>query len=242
MDKKGTGRFQRPVFTVIARKSGSLNKLNAGGFSLSKSGLSNLSDTGFVLTWLSDLNLLSDEIALKSFVFFNNRQNSDGSWNEVEYDDLLKVPEWKESGNIRSVLYQSANTMFWLYKFYNKAGCIDKGMKFLEMNYSKENTYLHTKWLFISLLSKKYSWESKNTKNLVNEIIKDIPENIPSSAITWMLWSFSVYGIPKGIENIIRIIKRIPQDKDGGISSEDGETYRVNATIERIKVLKYYGV
>ena len=37
------------------------------------------------------------------------------------------------------------------------------------------------------------------------------------------------------------VIRSIIQSEDGGIDGEDGTSYRVHATLERIKVLKYYG-
>lgn len=211
-----------------------------GGFSLSRNGLSNLSDTGFVLTWLSDLDLLSNEITLNCFSFFCKMQNDDGSWKEIEYEKGIDIPEWKESTSIKSVLYQTANTMFWLYKYSNNTDCINNGINFLERNYSRENAYLHTKWLLTAILSKKYSWSHEIVKRLFEEIIESLSDDMPPSMITWMLWDFSIYEIPKEKENLREVIKKIKQDKDGGINSEDGDSYRVNATIERIKVLQYY--
>jgi prenyltransferase beta subunit len=54
-----------------------------GGFSLVKDRESNISDTGFILTWLSDLKALHSNIAEKAIVYLESLQNKNGSWNET---------------------------------------------------------------------------------------------------------------------------------------------------------------
>ncbi len=155
-----------------------------GGFSLSCDGLSKVSDTEFILTWLSDLALLSHEITLNSLVFLNNKQNEDGSWQEITYGNHSEVPEWKDSTNPKSILFQTANTVFWLYPFDSYQESIQKGITFLEENYTDENAYLQTKWLWAAILSRKNSWEHEKVKCLLDELLGSTSNEIPPSMLT----------------------------------------------------------
>lgn len=194
-----------------------------------------------ILTWLSDLNLLTNEIALNCFTFLQNHQNEDGSWKEITCSNGKPIPEWKVTDNPKSILFQTANTVFWLYQYGKNPESSRKGISFLENNYTHENADLHTKWLWAAILSKEYSWEHNKVISLLDEILNCLSDDTPPSVLTWMLWAFSVYYIPRrtvGLDDVIRLIK---QNEDGGIDSDDGPSYRVHTTLERIVVFLYYG-
>jgi len=50
-----------------------------GGFSLQVGAKSSISDTGFVIMWLSDLKLLQLGIAKQAIKYLESEQNNDGS-------------------------------------------------------------------------------------------------------------------------------------------------------------------
>ncbi|SLM18950.1 hypothetical protein SPIRO4BDMA_50465 [uncultured spirochete] len=211
-----------------------------GGFSLVKDRESNISDTGFILTWLSDLKALHSNIAEKAIVYLESLQNKNGSWNETLPTDDTETPEWQKPENHRAMLFHTANTLFWLNKYSRNSICIEKGKRFLNENYKSEQEYIHTKWLFASIMSEKHSWRSSIIREIVKEIYEEITPEMPSSILTWMLCAFSVYEIPRDMEYIPAMMRQIHQEGDGSIESEDDDSYKVNATLEAVKVYKYY--
>ncbi len=210
-----------------------------GGFAIPECRESNISDTGFVLSWLSDLQCPSSDISKHAIHYLESQQNTDGSWRE-KLNDEIAVPEWKESNNHKAILFQTANTVFWLLKCSGNTGVVEKARAFLKKNFIWGNEYLHTKWLYASILSQEYSWESEEIQGMIRQICEGITEETPPSMKTWMLCSFSTYGMPKDMDFVRKIIEQIPQNRDGSIESEDGDSFMVNATIELVKVYKYY--
>jgi prenyltransferase beta subunit len=98
-----------------------------GGFNLQIGAKSSISDTGFILTWLSDLKCLQSEVTQKAIKYLESVQNENGSWNE-KVNSTDDTPEWRESNNHKAILYQTANTLFWLAKCSHDKGCIERGV------------------------------------------------------------------------------------------------------------------
>jgi len=191
-----------------------------GGYRLLNGYKSSISDTNFVLTWLSDLRLMETDNSKKAVLFLEKEQNDNGSWNE-KVNNSIEVPEWRESDNHKAILYQTASTLFWLCLVSSNLDCIEKGMKYLDNNYDGENEYLHTKWLYASVLSKKYGWENHKVKRITNEILTSMEGKLASSMKTWMLWAYSMYGYSKGSyftllkDHPLHIVTSLLFNKDG---------------------------
>jgi len=118
--------------------------------------------------------------------------------------------------------------------------CIKNGLKYLHENYQPQNEYIHTKWLYASILSRECSWEDEIVKEMVEEILMEMTGTMPASMKTWMLCSFALDGIEHNDTRLINMINGIKQDQNGSLKSEYDESYRVNATLELLKVYKYY--
>lgn len=185
------------------------------------------------------MKFIDTNIAKRALGYLESEQNENGSWNEQQ-GEKSGIPEWRQANNHKAILYQTSNAVFWLSKYSSNRKCIENGINYLRENYQDQNEYLHTKWLYASILSREYSWDNNVVCEIVDGILNQIDRNVPASMITWMLYCFSVYGINGKNKRLLNIIDMIKQAGNGSIKSEDDDSYKVNATLELVKIHKYY--
>jgi len=218
-----------------------------GGFPLDmeKGKPSTLTESGFVLRQLEDLNLLQTDVAKKTIKFFIEKQNKDGSWNESEDIVAYDIPPWINPRDIRVKVLLTAYVGFWLAKYgYSKDGRVRKAC-FLT-NYRNENGafkgFRHTTWIGASLFAIVHGKESKITKEALEYLTKIPKDQWTPSQIGWLLWCLSAANFTKNnkfVKHFLRLLAE-GQNSDGSFPSEDGAEFHINATLEAIKILKHF--
>ena len=221
-----------------------------GGFPLSieKGKPSTLMDSTVVLVRLEEFNSLQIDIAEKIVAFFFAMQDKDGSWNENENILPYNPPPWMNPRNIHVKILSTAYTGFWLAKLgYAKDPRIRRACDFL-INYRKENGafegFRHNTWIAASLFAMVYGKRSRVTREGLKFLAEISEDQWMSSQIAWVLQCLSSADFTKKnrfVKHFLNLLLK-SQNPDGSFASEDGEKFSINATLEAIKVLKYFKV
>jgi hypothetical protein len=219
-----------------------------GGFPLlmQKGKPSTLIDSCVVLVSLEEFNSLQINITDKIVSFFFARQEKDGSWNEDENITPYNPPPWMNPKDIRVKILSTAYTGFWLAKLgYQKDNRIKRACDFL-INYRRENGafegFRHNTWIAVSLFAMVYGKRCNVTKRGLKYLAEIPDDEWISSQIAWLLWCLSSANFTsknKFVNHFLNLLSQ-SQSPDGSFRSEDGREFSVSATIEAIKVLKYF--
>jgi hypothetical protein len=209
--------------------------------------LCTVDNTLVALWWMDELEMLESPAAGKAFEYLLAVQRDDGGWDENPAIAQYDLPPWVIPGDLRTRLYLSAYSAYWLaigsYKSYP---AFQKALDFL-LNHQDETGkvygYLHTTWITTSVFfmaGQPYAEVAGKGMHVI--MAKPISE-WASSQISWALDCLGRAGLSKYHPFIERCLAELirRQDSEGKWSSEDGEDYAVGATIEALKVLKHYG-
>jgi prenyltransferase beta subunit len=219
-----------------------------GGFPLlrEKGKPSTLMDSCVVLVSLEEFNSLQIDITNKIVNFLFARQRENGSWNENENIIPHNPPPWMNPRDVKVKILSTAYTGFWLAKLgYSRDNRIKRACDFL-INYRRENGafegYRHNTWVAASLFAMVYDKRCNVTIRGL-QYLAEIPEEqwIPSQ-IAWLLWCLGTAnftGKNKFVKHFLNLLLK-SQNPDGSFVSEDGREFSVSATIEAIKVLKFF--
>jgi len=221
-----------------------------GGFPLDmeKGKPSTLMDSAVVLVRLEEFNSLQVDIAEKVVGFFFVTQDEDGSWNESGNILQCNPPPWMNPRNIHVKILSTAYTGFWLAKLgYSKHNRIRRACDFL-INYRKENGcfegFRHNTWIAASLFTMVYGKRCRVTKEGLRFLAETPQNQWAPSQIAWLLWCLSSANFTKNnkfVKHFLSLLSK-SQNLDGSFSSEDGREFSISATLEAVKVLKYFKV
>jgi len=219
-----------------------------GGFPLSmeKNKPSTLMDSTVILVRLEEFNSLQIDIAKKIVAFFFAMQDKDGSWNENENILPYNPPPWTNPRNIHVKILSTAYTGLWLAKLgYSKDNRIRRACDFL-MNYRKEDGsfegFRHNTWIAASLFAMVYGKRSRVTIEGLKFLAEISEDQWVPSQIAWLLWCLSSANFKKNnkfVKHFLSLLSK-SQSSDGSFASEDGREFSVSATLEALKVLKYF--
>ena len=220
-----------------------------GGFSYWVKEFSTVFDTVYILSWLDDLQLRSGKIVDDAFDFLISMQREDSGWDEVEYVKDLDSPSFIP-GKIDTRVFLTAYCAHWFIRFGRAE---PPGAKGCPVDFIKEFRNpnglilddLQATWDSLVLFSYHPGQDSELFKEAYEIIEKKFaPDNQKGSNIAYLLCCLRDAKLP--IENpfvnlcIDELIQK--QQENGFWESEYGEEYTVGATIEALRVLKYYKV
>jgi squalene cyclase len=221
---------------------------NNGGFpyDLIQGNLSSVDTTLTALWWLDELGMLESTAADKALGYLNTVQRDDGGWDEDSAISQYDLPPWISPGDLRTRLYLSAYTAYWLaLGGYRTRSTFKQVLDFLlshQAETGKFYGYLHTTWIATSvciLAGDRYAEAAE--RGLLFLLDKPLAE-WADSQISWAIDCLSRAGLPKEhpfIEKgLTELLQR--QASAGSWSSEDGEAFEVGAIIGALKVLKRF--
>lgn len=209
---------------------------------------STLSDTTFTLVWLDDLGLLHSQTGLRAVDYVASRQKEDGSWDENPAINSYNPPPWMKPGERAVVVFNTANSLFWLLQAGIQGNSIEQGLGFLRRHQAASGAFegfRHNTWLAVSVLGKAGGgWDASEVRRGLDFLAGIPDEQWVTSQISWMLWALLKGEISRKHSLVVRMIDLLlrRQQDDGSFLAEDGPDYAVNATIEALKVLHLYEV
>jgi len=148
--------------------------------------------------------------------------------------------------NIGVKISSTAYTGFWLAKLgYSKDKRIKKACNFL-IKYKKENGafegFRHNTWIAASLFAMVYGKRCRVTREGLKFLAEITKYQWIPSQMAWLLWCLSSANFTrhnKFVKYFLNLLSK-SQNPDGSFASEDGREFSVSATLEAIKVLKYF--
>lgn len=215
-----------------------------GGFpyNMESGKISTLNTTEFVLVWLHDLALLDSEMGRKAFRFILSMQSPDGTWNEKDEILPYSPPPWMVPHNEYAIAFTTANSAFWLGVKGLKTEPFFRACTFLTSSQNESGKFpgfLHTTWISASVLALEKDWTSPHVVRAMSYLEGLSLEQWEASQISWMLWYFSLAGIPAHLPLLRSAFTELltRQNEDGSFTAEDGDSYSVNTTLEVVKVI-----
>jgi squalene cyclase len=237
----------QPEPQVLQSFTGLQNEDGGFPFGLAPGNLSAVDNTLSALWWLDELKLLESATVDKGLEYLEAVQREDGGWDEAPSLAQYDLPPWVNPGDLRTRLYLSAYAAYWLaVRGYLPQPAFQKALHFLLEHQDESGKfygYLHATWIATSvfrIVDKGYTQAAE--KGLQYLASRDL-STWADSQITWALDCLGRAGLGKEhpfIEACLAELLR-RQEPAGSWSSEDGETFAVGATIEALKVLKFYG-
>jgi hypothetical protein len=238
---------QKQISTAIKR----LNELQNedGGYSMEKGGISTVSFTLNVMSWLDDLRIREGTLVDGAIHFLKMHQKNDSGWDEVEAVKMTNPPPFMTPGEARTRTWLTACCAHWLTRF----GCIEppgsKGCPASFLLKQREHSgllkgYVRATWDAL-VLFRYYpgpdSAEFKETLKVIESAYR--PSEYEASNLAWLLTCLKHSELPSTHPLVERALEELAtrQRADGSWSSEDGERFTVGATVDALRVLKYFG-
>ena len=221
-----------------------------GGFSYWVEGLSTVADTVYILSWLDDLQFRNGEIVDHAFEFLLSNQQLDGGWDEVqELDDTSKKSEIIPS-DVDARVFLTAFSAHWFVRFGRVESMEKKGnpLEFLKICRSPSGLILEdlqATWDSLVLFSNQPGPGSDLFLETVEIIEKRFsPDTMKGSKLAYLLTCLRDAGLHAyhPLVNLCTDELIQKQREDGSWESEYGEKYSTDATIEALRVLKFYKI
>jgi len=219
-----------------------------GGFSTEKGGFSTVCFTVNVLSWLDDLRIREGTLVDSAIRFLKVHQKADGGWDEVEALKTANPPLYMMPGEIRTRIWLTACCAHWLTRFGRIEPSGSKGSPASFLLKQRERTgllkgYLRATWDSLVLFSYypgSDSDEFKETLRAIESTYK--PSELEASNLAWLLTCLRHSELPSSHQLVGQAINELArrQRADGSWSSEDGDKFAVNATVDALRVLRYY--
>ena len=205
-----------------------------------------INNTGMARACLEDLNLLTRENELQIARFILSCQNRDGIF-EDPYETLsLDLPVWMETGTFRFAVYYTVYSCLELLNIdLNYCDDLEKSLNLICQWQKKDGSqpgYLHNSWLSAGVL---LLGGAETQAQQALGYLESLPqESWVSSQLLWAMETLINAGLTgehpllKKWSNWVGPTQRL----NGSFSSEDGDQFNVDVTLEAIRVLKKLGL
>ncbi len=221
-----------------------------GGFSYWTKECSTIFDTVYLLAWLDDLQLMTGELIDNAFKFLISQQKDDGSWDEVSevenYDSEFSL----KPGELETRVFLTAFSSHWFVRFDRSEPPEAKGcpVEFLKANITESGLILDDQqatWDSLVLFSYYPGRDSDLFKETLEIIEKKFtPEELTGSSLAYLLCSLRDAKLEAfhPLVNLCTDELNQKQRNDGSWESEYGEEYSASATVDALRVMKYFNV
>ena len=221
-----------------------------GGFSYWVKGISNITDTCYILEWFDDLKVYKGEIVDPACRYLSDRQQRDGGWDEVSEIANYNPPEWMMPDRIETRVWLTAYCAHVLIRFgYAEAEGTYCPTDFLLANCDSSGRlkgYLRATWLALPMLAFYPGPDLESFNRAVKVVEDNFSLDWKGSYIAWLLRCLKDGGLSSDHQLVLRTISELnkKQNVDGSWDPEEseGEGHKVNATILALRALKDYNV
>ncbi|MFX0083531.1 MAG: prenyltransferase/squalene oxidase repeat-containing protein [Candidatus Hodarchaeota archaeon] len=237
--------FNKKPSSEILAKLGALQKPD-GGFSFWVKGLSNITDTCYILDWFDDLKVYKGKIVDPACKYLLERQQKDGGWDEISEIVNFNPPEWMLPGKIETRVWLTAYCAHILIRFgYAEAKGTYCPTDFLLANCDPSGRlkgYLRATWMALPMLAFYPGPDLESFNRAVKVVEDNFSPEWKGSYIAWLLHFLKDAGITDDHQLVIKAISELEkkQNDDGSWDpeEEEGEEQRVNATVLSLRALK----
>lgn len=217
-------------------------------------GVASVDATCFRLAELDDLGALGRPSVRHALDWLANRQRSDGTWEEdVALAEI--APPWARPGDPEACLYLTANAAFWLSvagpearsagPLDNRpggayAGVVAKAAQALRGSLRPGGTwpsFLVTGWLGAAVLHRQEMYYEAALMQMV--LAGRLPDMTPAD-VAWLAAALRRAGVAADDQLLAAARARLTQTQrsDGGWTSDDGEQFDIQVTLNAIRAFR----
>jgi hypothetical protein len=196
--------------------------------------------TCFRLTQLDDLGGLGRHPARSALHWLASRQRLDGTWQE---DETLaaEAPPWAQPGDPEATLYLTANAAYWLAIVGGYDDNVHRAARSIRDTLNDDGTwpsFLVAGWLGAAVLFKaEYFYEAARMQVVLTERLP----GMTGADAAWLASSLRRAGVSDEDWTLSAARRRLTetQRSDGGWTSDDGEAFDVEVTLNAIRACRF---
>ncbi|HEX6683255.1 MAG TPA: prenyltransferase/squalene oxidase repeat-containing protein [Candidatus Limnocylindrales bacterium] len=192
--------------------------------------------TCFRLAQLDDLGALGRQPARSALHWLASRQRPEGTWQE---DETLAAdaPPWARPGDPEATLYLTANASFWLSVSGDYPDAALRAAEVIRDSLKPDGSwpsFLVTGWLGSSVLYKQQMFYEAARMQVV---LTDRMAELSAGDAAWLAASLRRVGVSQDDWTLTAARRRLAetQRSDGGWTSDDGDPFDVNVTLQAIR-------
>jgi hypothetical protein len=240
--------WDEPPPEAVLRELAALQRPD-GGFAYWVRGVSNVCDTAYVLEWFDDLQVHQGPIVDPACRFLLDRQQEDGSWDEVEAVRALNPPEWMMPGRIETRVWLTAYCAHMLIRLgYAEAEGTTCPTDFLLAHCDERGRlagYLRATWMALPMLAFYPGPDSEPFHRALAVVEAAYSPDWEGAYLAWLLRCLRDAGLgadhPLVAQSLADLERRQRPDGSWAPEENEGEAQAVNATVEALRALRWYG-
>jgi hypothetical protein len=205
---------------------------------------SSLAATHHALTWLAELGLRGDDTAQRGLDFLLATQQADGSWRESDQILALKPPGWMSPDNEMANAYLTADSAYHLAVGRDaQLDAVTNACNYL-YQLELEDQFPQTIWIMGALFTIAEGETSEVAQATRAYLEARLDDQWDASALAWMLNTYLNAGIAPSTPLLARAraLLEQAQQPNGSFSSDDGDPFILDATIQAVRALQAAGV
>jgi hypothetical protein len=205
---------------------------------------SSLAATHHALTWLAELGLRSDAIGQRGLDFLLASQQVDGSWQESQQILALKPPGWMSPENAMANAYLTADSAYHLAVGRDaQLDAVTNACNYL-YQLELEDQFPHTIWIMGALFTMAEGEVSEVAQATRVYLEARLDSQWDASALAWLLNTYLNAGVAPSTPLLTRArtLLESAQQPNGSFSSDDGDPFTLDATIQAVRALQAAGV
>jgi hypothetical protein len=205
---------------------------------------SSLAATHHALTWLAELGLRESGVAQRGLDFLLATQQPDGSWRESEQIAALNPPQWMSPDSPLANAYLTADSAYHLAVGRDpELEAVAQGCNYL-YQLELEEQYPQTIWIMGALFTIAEGENSEVALAAREYLEARLDTNWDASALAWLLNTYLNAGIAASTPLLAkaRTLLEPLQQPNGSFTSDDGDPFTLDVTIQAVRALQAAGV
>ena len=205
---------------------------------------SSLAATHHALTWLAELGLRESDAAQRGLDFLLATQQPDGSWHESEQVAALNPPQWMSPESVLANAYLTADSAYHLAVGRSpELEAVAQGCNYL-YQLELEEQYPQTIWIMGALFTIAEGENSEVAQAARDYLEARLDTNWDASALAWLLNTYLNAGIAASTPLLAkaRTLLEPLQQPNGSFTSDDGDPFTLDVTIQAVRALQAAGV
>jgi hypothetical protein len=205
---------------------------------------SSLAATHHTLTWLGELGLRQSAIVQRGLDYLLRTQQPDGSWRESDAILALRPPPWMSPENDMANTYLTADSAYHLAVGRNpELEAVAEACNYL-YQLELEEQYPQTIWIMGALFTLVEGADSEVAQATREYLEQRIDGNWDAGALAWLLNTYFGAGVSPTMPLLTKTRKLLEQAQqpDGSFSSDDGDGFALDVTIQAVRALQHAGI
>jgi hypothetical protein len=201
---------------------------------------SSLAATHHTLTWLGELGLRPGAIAQRGLDYLLSTQQPDGSWHESASILALHPPDWMSPANDRATAYLTADSAYHLALGRSpELDAVGNACTYL-YQLELDEQYPQTIWSIGALFTIVEGADSEVAQAAQGYLERRLDRTWDAGTLAWLLNTYLNAGISPSMPILVkaRALLEQMQQANGSFSSEEGEGFALDVTIQAVRALQ----